>query len=90
MEQRELERKFGKKKAKEVAQQNFEVKFPKNRSMLKKNIILEESHTFLVSSTWVDIPLSSACIGEIYSIYSIRYMRHQEKKDKVQGKSYDS
>jgi hypothetical protein len=28
MEQRELERKFGKKKAKEVAQQNFEVKFP--------------------------------------------------------------
>jgi hypothetical protein len=25
MEQRELERKFGKKKAKEVAQQNFEV-----------------------------------------------------------------
>ncbi len=29
MEQRELERKFGKKKAKEVAQQNFEVKFSK-------------------------------------------------------------
>jgi hypothetical protein len=30
MEQRELERKFGKKKAKEVAQQNFEVKLPKD------------------------------------------------------------
>jgi hypothetical protein len=29
MEQRELERKFGKKKAKEVAQQNFEVKVSK-------------------------------------------------------------
>ena len=28
MEQRELERKFGKKKAKEVAQQNFNVSIP--------------------------------------------------------------
>jgi hypothetical protein len=40
MEQRELERKFGKKKAKEVAQQNFEVKFPLSRFMRRRNIEL--------------------------------------------------
>jgi hypothetical protein len=37
MEQRELERKFGKKKAKEVAQQNFEVEFPKDIFMRRRN-----------------------------------------------------
>ncbi len=68
MEQRELERKFGKKKAKEVAQQNFEVEFPKEyRFMRRSNIKLY----FFVSSNWVDTLLSSACIGGIYSIYSI-------------------
>ncbi len=59
MEQRELERKFGKKKAKEVAQQNFEVEFPKNRFIDRRNIELEESHTFLLSSTVIgSTPLS--------------------------------